>query len=55
MARLGWSLSSQQDLAEIGEFIARDSALYAIGMVERMIGLGRYRIEPGDAAEAHDP
>ena len=37
MARLGWSVSSQQDLVEIGDFIARDSALYAIGMVDRII------------------
>lgn len=37
MARLGWSVGSQQDLVEIGDFIARDSALYATGMVDRMI------------------
>jgi hypothetical protein len=51
VARLGWSVGSQQDLVEIGDFIARDSALYAIGMVDRMIAATE-RLESNPAARA---
>lgn len=37
MARLGWSLSAERDLLEIGDFIARDSALYANALVDRIV------------------
>ena len=37
MAQLRWTLASQQDLVELGDFIARDSVVYAINEVERMV------------------
>ena len=37
MAQLHWSLAGQQDLVEIGDFIAKDSILYAISVVERLV------------------
>lgn len=37
MAQLLWTLASQQDLVEIGDFIGRDSIVYAINEVERLV------------------
>jgi addiction module RelE/StbE family toxin len=37
VAQLRWTLASQQDLVELGDFIARDSIVYSIKEVERMI------------------
>ena len=41
MARLTWSLRSQQDLIEIGRYIAKDSALYAVNLIERVVACSR--------------
>ena len=37
MAQVRWSLTAGNDLQEIEEFIARDSALHAIGFVDRIV------------------
>ena len=44
MARLRWSLTAERDLAEIEEYIARDSRLYALAVVDRLL-LGAERLE----------
>lgn len=44
MAQLRWSLRAQQDLIEIGEYIAKDSALYAVNLMDRLIA-GAERLE----------
>lgn len=37
MAEIRWSLTSESDLREIEEYIARDSPVYAVRMVDRII------------------
>jgi len=37
VAQLGWSLAAQQDLIEIGEFVAKDSVLYALNLIDRLL------------------
>ena len=37
MAQLSWSLASQDDVVEIGDFIAKDSIVYAVSVVERLV------------------
>lgn len=37
MAQLRWSLGAEQDLVEIGEFVAKDSVLYAVNLIDRLI------------------
>jgi len=37
VAQLRWTLASQQDLIEIGDFIARDSIVFAVSSVERLV------------------
>lgn len=37
MAQLRWTLTSQQDLLDIAEFVSRDSWLYAANLVENLI------------------
>ena len=37
MAQLSWSLGAQQDLIEIGEFVAKDSMLYAVNLIDRLV------------------
>lgn len=37
MAQLSWSLRAQQDLIEIGEFVAKDSVLYAVNLIDRLV------------------
>ena len=41
MAQLSWSLASQDDVVEIGDFIAKDSIVYAVSVVERLVHCGR--------------
>ena len=37
MARVRWTLTAQDDLLEIGGFVARDSPVYAVDAVERLV------------------
>ncbi len=37
MAQLRWTLATESDLIEIGDFIARDSLLYAVSVVDRLL------------------
>src|SRR5687768_17718221 len=37
MAEIRWSLTSEADLREIEEYIARDSVVYAVRMVDRIV------------------
>ena len=37
MAQLRWSLAGEHDLVEIGDFVAKDSVVYAISVVERLV------------------
>lgn len=37
MAQVRWSLTAQQDLFDIEEYIARDSPVYAVRVVDRII------------------
>lgn len=37
MAQLRWSLSAAEDLRKIEEYIARDSALYAVAFLDRLV------------------
>lgn len=37
MAQLRWTLAARADLLEIGDFIARDSLLYAVNVVDRIV------------------
>lgn len=47
MARLRWAASAERDLIEIGEFIARDSVLYGVNVVERLVtGTERLASDP---------
>ena len=47
MAQLYWSLRAQGDLIETGEFVARDSVLYAVNLIDRIIaGAEKLQSEP---------
>ena len=47
MAQLRWSLRAQQDLVEIGEFVAKDSILYAVNLIERLVAsIERLELSP---------
>ena len=37
MARLRWSVAAEQDLIGIADFVAKDSALYAVNVIERIL------------------
>jgi toxin ParE1/3/4 len=38
VAQLHWSLGAQEDLVEIGDFVRRDSVVYAVNLVDRLVG-----------------
>jgi len=42
---LKWSDEASQDLAEIHEFISRDSLMYAVGFVQRLISKAESLLE----------
>ena len=37
MADLRWSLTAEEDLRAVEDFIAKDSVLYAVGFIDRLI------------------
>src|SRR5437016_6283535 len=37
MAAIAWSLTAQDDLLDIGIYIARDSPVYAVRMIDRLV------------------
>ncbi len=37
MAEVRWSITAADDLQQIEDFISRDSALYAIRMIDRIV------------------
>src|SRR5574338_1326608 len=45
MAEVRWSLTAIDDFQELEDFIARDSILHAITLIDRIVGAGD-RLEP---------
>jgi toxin ParE1/3/4 len=57
MARLRWSLTAERDLTEIGAFVADDSPLYAVNLVDRLVQAAeRLQVHPrlGRAVPEYD-